>query len=273
MQYTVTPSRETHPPRRAAVNALAIVGFIALVFIGILLAIYAAKTVPTIVSRIGSAFGVASTGGNDGGLVVVPSEEPIDTTPPVVETPVATSTPVTPAKPATSKPSTPAPAKPATPSNQVIGYRPVITDYPTPGSVQIPASGSATLYGDPNLTTRITAVGYVNSSGNDFRSDTSIDEDDRLAVKFTVTNTGTDKTGSWKVRVTLPTEDDRTFDHTSKSQTSLNPGDKMDFLVYLDRGDTRRGDDQDIRVEADPSDDVDESNERDNEDTAEIDVD
>lgn len=268
MQYTVTPSHESAPPRRAAVNALAIVGFIALVFLGIWLAIYAASFIPGVVSRIGQGLGLAGSGNSDGnGIVVVPpSDEPDDYEwEPAPAAPVAPTTPVTPAKP-----STPAPTAPA---NPVIGYRTVVTDYPTPGSIKVPANGQTNLHGEPNLEARITAVGYVDSRGNNFKEDDTIDEDDRLAVKFTVTNTGTNKADSgWKVEVTLPTKEDRSFEFTSRSQPALNPGDRVDFIAYVDRGDAREGNDQEIRIEADVKDDIDESNERDNTDTEEITV-
>ena len=270
MQYTVTPSHESPAPRRAAVNALAIVGFIALVFLGIWLAIYASSFIPGVISRIGSGLGLAGSGNTDDGLVVVPpSEEPDDYEwEPAPATPAAPAAPSAPAKPTTpTQPSTPAP------TNPVIGYRTVVTDYPTPGSIKVLASGSANLYGEPNLTARITAVGYVDSRGNNFKEDDTIDENDRLAVRFTVTNTGTNKADSgWKVEVTLPTKEDRSFEFTSRSQPSLNPGDRIDFIAYVDRGDAREGSDQEIRVEADVKDDVDESNERDNTDTEEITV-
>lgn len=263
MQYTVTPTKEVSAPRRAAVNALAIVGFIALVFIGIALAIYAARFVPGVLTRIGNGFGLAGAG--ESNLVVVDEPLVIEFEPetPVVVTPATT----TPAKPVATTP------KPAGNPTQVIGYRTVITDYETPGSVRIEQNGTANLYGDANLTTRITAVGYVDSRGDNFRSDSSIDTKDRLAVKFTVTNTGTNKTGSWKLRATLPTKTDRTFDYTSKTQQSLNPGDKIDFIVYVNKGDTRKGDNQEIVINADSGNDVRESNERDNRDTVDVDID
>lgn len=260
MQYTVTPTKEVSAPRRAAVNALAIVGFITLVCIGITLAIYAARFVPSVLTRIGNGFGLAGAG--ESNLVVVDEPLVIEFEP---ETPAIVSSTTSSAKPVAPKP--------AGNPNQIIGYRTVITDYETPGSVRIEQNGPANLHGDPNLTTRINAVGYVDSRGDNFRSDSSIDTSDRLAVKFTVTNTGTNRTGSWKLRATLPTKTDRTFDYTSKTQQSLNPGDKIDFIVYVNKGDTRRGDNQEIVIVADYNDDVDESNERDNRDTIDVDID
>jgi hypothetical protein len=54
MEITTTTINR-NPDRRAAVNALAIVGFIALLIIGIGLAIYSARFVPNIASRFGGA--------------------------------------------------------------------------------------------------------------------------------------------------------------------------------------------------------------------------
>ncbi len=267
MQHTIITERpaETVQARHAAVNALAVVGFLTLVFIGIVLAIYAARYVPETISRIAAGAAYLSIDGSDedgdGQLQVVPSLPfPSDDT-----IAPATTTPVAPVA------TTTAPTKPATGGTTVI-YRTATTSYPTPGSIRIPVGGSTgPMFGDSNLVPTITAVGYMN--GNRFVSDRTIEDNQELAVQFRVTNKGTNETGSWKLTVTIPTKSDKTFEFKSGNQASLKPNGYIDFTIHLDKNDARVGDDQRIRVEVDPSDAVDESNERDNEATATIDVD
>jgi hypothetical protein len=265
MQQTIITERrvEEAPARTAAVNALAVVGFLALVFLGIMLAIYAARYIPEVISGLGSD----SDSDTAAGIEAVPATIPFNETP-ATPAPVATTSPtpaVTPAPaPVYQHPAATAP-KPA----PIVGYQTITTPYPTPGSVRIPTN--PTLFGLPNLVTTIVAVGYVDSHGT-FFADNSIDTSDRLAVKFRVTNTGTNKAEDWKVRVTLPTESDRSFDFNSRTQDDLLPNGYVDFVAHLDPGDARDEDNQDITVEADYENDVRETNESDNDARAEIDV-
>ena len=72
------PHEETHAQendakqaaKRAAVNGLAVVGFLALIFLGIMLAIYGARFVPDTISRLTSAVYLSSE----------PTNEPATTT-------------------------------------------------------------------------------------------------------------------------------------------------------------------------------------------------
>lgn len=109
-------------------------------------------------------------------------------------------------------------------------------------------------YSDPNgtadLHVSIDAVGI--DRNDDFRSRERVDEDDRAAVAFTVTNTGTKETGAWFFSAILPTGEPYYFQ--SDTQASLLPGDRIEFILAFDdiegRGKTS------LYIHADPIDNV-----------------
>jgi hypothetical protein len=252
MQQTVTVETS---PRQAAINGLAVVGFIALVFIGIVLAIYAARYVPVAVSRITSAVYLSGQNSNgDTSLQVVPTI-PFD------------DASTTPAATATSTTATTTPAKPVTPSTTSTG-KPTTTAYPI-GGTKVPVTG--TLYGLPNLTTTVIAVGYVDDNNN-FVADNTINSSQALAVKFRITNTGTNTTGPWRLHASIPTRSNGTFEFNSDQEESLVPNQVVDFTLHLDPRDVKVGNNQEIDITADSDHDVKESNENDNDATAIISV-
>lgn len=255
METTTTISHR--PARTAAVNALAIVGFIALVFIGIALAIYAARFVPTAVSRVGSAavyLGSAFTPADEkADLEVVPGESiPF-------EPAASTTTPVeTPATPGTT------PTTPTRPTTPVAGQGTSGT-YPVGGSVAVPQAP----YGKADLTVSVLSVGYLNSADTDtYRVSNEVPDGKRGAIKFVVTNKGTNVTGTWKFKAEIPTSPSYTF--TSPTQKSLNPGDKIEYVLGFDK--TKEGNDRRITITVDTGKDVDESNENNNYASREVDI-
>lgn len=246
--------------RAAAINGLAVVGFITLVLLGVVLAIYAARYVPTAISRLASAAVYLSTGtsGSDGELEVVPNL-PFPATP-TAPAGVATTTSETSSNPQTT---------PTTPVTYPTTYETITTPYPTSGSIKIPVTGS--FYGLPNLVTTITAVGYVDNNGI-FHEDKTITSGQQLAVQFRVKNEGTNESGEWRLHATLPTKSDRTFEFESKNQEGLVPGGWIDFTIHIEVRDVRVADDQKISIVADSDEDVKESNENDNDATATVSV-
>jgi hypothetical protein len=258
MQETTTYTSE-QTGRGTAVTILAVVGFLALVGIGILLAIYAARYVPTAISNL-------SSWGEDPALTAVPTTtlpfypptSPATTTP-TYTPPVATTTPQ-PTIPPSYTPS-PAPAAPIT------YYQTITTPYPLPGSIKIPAP--TIYYGLPNLSIVMVTTGYM--SGSRFIPDSTPDADDDFAVQILVRNTGTNKTGTWEIHTVIPTTADSTFVR-DEDQPSLEPGGSILLTLELDRGELRTGDDREIFIEIDSDHDVRESNESDNRVTKRIDV-
>lgn len=115
---------------------------------------------------------------------------------------------------------------------------------------------------DANLEIEDLEVGTVD--GRDFDEDSTIDENDEAAVRFTVKNTGDESTGTWRYEVTLPGDDYR-----SGKQNSLRPGEEQEIVVSFDELDSGT---YTIEVEVDSDDDVDEEDERDNDDSIKLKV-
>jgi hypothetical protein len=244
--------------RRAVVTALAIVGFIALIIMGIALVILGTRLVPSLNTASVYLSSIFHTEDREPTLQVVTSTTtlPVDET--VVLTPVATTTVVTPNLPTTT-------TKPAT-----------VSTTPRPATVTttrttVITSAKPDPYGKSDLTVRITDVGYMRRDGNteSFVSSNDIDRSRDGGVKFTVTNTGTNVTGSWKFEIKLPSSPSRTF--TSPTQRSIGPGDSIEYVLGFEK--PRRGDNRDITITVDPTDRVSESNERNNESSRSIDID
>ncbi len=244
---TITTSR-TSATRRAAINALAIVGFIVLIIIGMALAVYAATFVPRVVTRLNSAAVYLSSI-----FVPTPSDVSLEVvapgdTVPFPEAPgagIATTTPVAPAT---------APA--------AIAGTPTTVTYPT-------VKPTPALTGLSDLTIAISAKGYLTSSDTaSFIKADSVPSGARPAVKFTVTNAGTNLSGRFTFKAPLPTSSTYTF--TSDSQDSLLPGEHIDYVLGFDRA--RTGDSRDITITVDPDNLIVEANERNNADSVTLDI-
>jgi|CXWL01.1.fsa_nt_gi subtilase family serine protease len=248
----ITTTSETSS-RQVAINALAVVGFVVLLLLGIMFAVYSARYVPVALSRVGAAAVSLSS-------VFRPSQgEPqlqvitATTTPGVVVTGVAaTSTEVaveetTPTKPATPKPTAGAQTQTVT------------------TTVKVPV----TPFGKPDLTTDITAVGYCTTNEtSSFRRSSEIPDNENGGVKFTIKNSGTNVSGRWDFEYELPTSP--VTKKTASSQSSLNPGDAVEFTLCFTK--PRAGDNRDIAIRVDTGKDVDESNENNNTDSATVSI-
>lgn len=237
--------------RRAAVGGLAVVGFVALILIGIATAIYAASFIPKALSRLGSANVYLSTlgEGNENGLEVADPQNPND------YGAAPTSVPLSPATT-----TAPAPTQPTTytpPARTPTYTQPTYTVVPTTPSY----------YGLPDLVTTIDSVGYLRRSGdtNSYVADDRVPSGYQGAVRFTVANRGTDVSDSWTFSARLPSDSDSTY--RSGTQRALKPGDRIVFTLGFDSSDDGR---ETIRIEADQNDRINESNESNNEDTASI---
>ncbi len=240
--------------RHAAVNSLAIVGFIVLVIIGMALAVYAARFVPGTMSRIGSAAVYLSSQvfptEEDTDLVVVP---PTETVPFGDDVIVATSTAAT---TTTTVVTTPAPVTTPRPGTQTT----VVTTVGT-----APANYS----GLPDLVIESVTTGYLNSSDTStFRSSDEVPDGKRGAIKFTIANRGTNVSGRFEFEAELPTT--RTYTYTSKAQQSLRPGERIEYVLGFDQ--TREGNNRTITIEVDQDDDINESNESNNDRSVTIDI-
>lgn len=217
--YHMNIEQHMTPARQAAINGLAVVGFVALVVAGIWLAVYSTRFVPTVVNRIGTAAVYL-------GSVFTPSDEP---TLSVVSNPtasttisfgttnstVSTTTPSTTTKPA-PKPVAPTAGEKTDTTQQISGSTPVV------------------LSGLPDLVVTINATGYVTPTSPDsFIASTTVPFGARTAVKFTIKNVGTNTTGAWRFSASIPTQS--SYLYYSPFQQSLNPGDSIDYTLGFDQ--------------------------------------
>jgi hypothetical protein len=250
----------TKPARRAAVNGLAIVGFIALIIIGIGIAIYGARMIPSLVGKSGTAnvyfssvFGGDSNKKDDGQLQVVPIS---DATTTETAAPAATSSAPVPTTPAATTPApTPKPAPVTVPTKAYI----------VGGTTSNPAPQN--YYGLSDLALTLT-VGYMSGSSDDtFVESKTVPSDMRLAARITVVNQGTNVSGPWQLEAVIPTRARSAYDFTSDSLPSLAPGESRTFVIHTDAGEGKSGT---LQITLDPQNRVNESNERNNDTVLDI---
>lgn len=254
MNPTEIHTSETGTTRQAAVTGLAVVGFIALVVLGIGLGVYSARFVPAVADRIGAAavyLGSVFTPGSsndDPGLSVVPSTTATTTLP------FGNAT--------TTEPATKPATKPVTGGTGTTAGQPTTTTYPT--TVRVAP------YGLADLTVTIISVGYLKSaSPNDYVASDTVPEGMRPAVKFKVKNIGTNWTGTWRFEATIPTRSSYTF--KSDVQQSIGPGDSIDYTLGFDQADD--GSDRAVTITVNSDNSVNESNKNNNVATATLDID
>jgi hypothetical protein len=240
VDQTTTQTTKTKPAAKsAAVNALATVGFIALLILGITLAIYSARYVPMAVSKLA---GFSNNTNNSGSLAVVTSSStiPFDgsgSDSGMVLTSSTTTAIPQPASPYTSPNPNTAAVAPAT----------VAPTYHAPGL--------------PDLAVTILATGYLTTASTDsFVPASIIPPGARPAVRFSIANDGTAATGPWTFLAHIPSINNFTFN--SPTEPSLNPGDHTVFTLGFNEA--IPGQAQTISVIADPNDYIVESNETNN---------
>ena len=218
--YYMNTDQPMTPARQAAINGLAVVGFVALVATGIWLAIYSTRYVPTVVNRIGSAavyLGSVFTPANEPTLSVVPNLTASTTISfGNASSTVSTST--------TPKVTVPVKSKPvATTPGQKTG-----------GTYLIGSTTAQTLSGQPDFVVNITAVGYLaTTSAESFIASSTVPSGSRPAVKFTIKNIGTNVAGQWRFSASIPTPS--AYLYYSPFQQSLNPGDSIDYTLGFDQ--------------------------------------
>ena len=225
--------------RSAVVNTLAVVGFIALIGGSMWLAVYSTRFVPEVVNRLGSAAVYL-------GSVFVPSPEPSLS---VIPTPVASTTiPFSVASSTLSTNATTTPKKTTTPTQP----KPVATTAGTKtvGTYQMNDATTTTQVlpsGLPDFIVTINAIGYLaTSSADSFIASSTVPAGNRPAVKFTIKNTGTNTTGTWRFSASIPTQ--TAYIYQSLPQQSLAPGDSIDYILGFDQA--NRGAGQTISVTA-----------------------
>ena len=204
------------PVPQAAINGLAVVGFVALVIAGIWLAVYSTRFVPDVVSRVGAAAVYL-------GSVFNPADEPALS---VVSTPIASTT--ISFGDSSSTISTPVTQSRTNPIKTTAGER-------TSGVYQIGgATTTSALSGLPDLVVNISSVGYLASTSADsFVATSTMRSNNRPAIKFTVKNIGANKSGGWRFSASIPTQS--SYLYYSPFQQPLNPGDSIDYTLGFDQ--------------------------------------
>ncbi len=222
-------------PKKASLNGLAIVGFGALLIAGIFLAIYAARYIPETLSRLSSA--------------VILSSDPEDNN----EAPAATTTPTTPTRPTTPATTTPTrPTTPTTPTTPVIGYYPPVVTQTTPN-----------LYGQADLALVNVEAGYFR--GSSFVEDDQVPDGRDAALKFTVRNIGTNAASNWRIRVDVEGDDTAVG-----SGGYLLPNGYQNFTLRITDPKPNRS--MEVEIDVDYQNNVSESNERNNDDTVDLEI-
>lgn len=252
METTTITTSNNSPARAVAINALAVVGFIVLIIIGMAFAVYAASFVPKAVNSLNGAAVYLSS-------IFVPSDKAgievvaPGTTVPFAEAPGAGI--------ASTTATTTAPAAPATTGTPTAGT-PGYAVYPTGGTNPNPV-----LTGLPDLMVDITATGYLTSSDTaTFVKSDTVPDNMRGAVKFTIKNVGTNTSGSFTFEAPLPTSSSYTF--TSASQDSLLPGEHIDYVLGFDRA--KSGSSRAITITVDQDGKIKEVSESNNSDSATV---
>ncbi|MBA3789527.1 hypothetical protein H0X32_04040 [Patescibacteria group bacterium] len=249
-----TETKKTEKPRNPALTAVTILGFIILLFIGIALAIYSARYVSDAVSKLSSASAYLShPGGSEypAQLAVVSS-----TTVPfgynatsTVTTPYSVTIPQ-----ATNIQTYSPPATYPTRTNYPSNYPP---SYPSNNG----GRGTRAPYGLPDLATTIISVGYLANASNDsFVAAPVIPVGARAAVRFTISNAGTNASGPWNFGARIPTQNGYTYN--SPIEASLNPGDGVIFTLGFDQ--VPPGSNEPINILVDPNNLIQETNEANN---------
>lgn len=131
---------------------------------------------------------------------------------------VTPTTPTTPTKPVVTAPTRP-----------VTGGTPITTVRP----IQIPANPTTAQPGtSADLQARILETGYIIGGTNTFVASSSVNINDRAAVRFVVENIGGSPTGAWRFTAELPTIYYYRYD--SVDQESLAPGDRVEYILGFD---------------------------------------
>ena len=254
-------NHDSSQTKKAAVGGLAVVGFIALILIGIATAIYAASFLPKAIGKLSSAnvylSGLVQPNDNNNTL------QAVQPTTPFVDSPAPTSIPLSPATSTSSLLPTEQPTTVPTytpPATQPT--KPVYTAPATPTYTRVQVPSTPNYYGLADLVTTITGVGYLRTNGdtNSFIAASTVPSGYQGAVRFVIANRGTNVSPSWDFRASLPGAGNSS-DYRSDSQRSLKPGDSIVFTMGFDS--TTRGSDT-VRIEADSSDRISESNESNN---------
>ncbi len=229
------------PARRSAVAALATVGFIALLILGITLAIYSARYIPLAISKL-----TGPKHSDDTPVLVVSSTTPPNNSGMIVSQTTTINPPTASSSPIIAAALTAPVTVPTTPHKTV-----------PPEST----SHASAPYGYSDLSVSIIATGYLTTESTEsFVPANIIPPGARPAVKFSIANNGTNSTGPWNFIARIPSINNTFFN--SPIEPSLNPGDHTVFTLGFNQA--IPGPAQTITIQADSNNTIFESNEGNN---------
>ncbi len=202
--------------RQAAVNGLAVVGFVALVGAGMWLAVYSTRFIPTVVNGVGeAAVYLGSIFTPAPGLSVVPTSTASTT----IFFGTANSTVSTSTKAIAT----------STPTKKIV----TIAGTETNDTYQISGTTTPTLSGLPDFEVNINAIGYLaTSSASSFIASSTVPSGFRPAVHFTIKNIGTNVSGLWNFNASIPTSSNSI--QTFSQQQNLKPGESIEYWLSFD---------------------------------------
>lgn len=226
----VAAKNET-PSRRITERSLAIIGFLALIALGIWLAIYSTRHFPDMIGRMGTA-AVSFTS------LFTPAEPSLSVVPTTIISPPLQND-------ADVAPIPQKPAKiivPPLPPTDATSATPLAPTPNTAETAAYPISGTSTpskpapnLSGLADFETKIIATGYLTStSTSSFIATTTIPRGMRPAVTFVIKNVGTNTAqAGWRFSASIPTQNAYVF--YSPAQQALNPGDSIEYTLGFDQ--------------------------------------
>ncbi len=229
----------TPEARLAAIHGLAIVGFIVLVAAVIWLAVYSTNNVPNVVGSIGAAAVSLSQ------ILSLAPESSLEVVPTVLTTisfgdENPPSTPATTTIPKATKPVVWTPGTPI-----VVGGDAAATTSPT------------SYYGLPDLAVVIVSIGYLaNATNESFVATTTIPANTQIAMKFRVTNVGTNVSGTWTMTIAVPSNGASLTQ--SFTQESLYPSQPSEYIARI--GNITPGAGRTIIITIDPNNQLVETN-------------
>ena len=89
--------------------------------------------------------------------------------------------------------------------------------------------------GLPDLQVEITAIGIADPQTGQFVATSNVNPNDRVIIKFAVSNVGTGASGAWNLQAQLPAYDPSERLQNLNSEPSLKPGQEVTGEIYFDR--------------------------------------
>lgn len=156
--------------------------------------------------------------------------------------------------------------EPITPTNPITPIAPI--NPITPGgetNTVIPIIGGNTFapsdpYGKVDLESKIIEVGIINPDTDDFIATSTLSVNNKIAVKFIISNLGTKTAEGWSFNMVLPTNPH--YIYHSNNQENLRPGERIEYAIAFDK--PNENDNAEIILNADPTRSIYESNENNN---------